>query len=130
MWTQDAADIKYYKIEIFNDTTSGRYINGERSINRTRVDSLYLTKATDENGVVYTFDGGNINNAKGTLTAVKKVNGEDQTVATYTYKVNAYNADDTATITLEDKATGKTYVATLNYQDSSNITITLTEAEA
>ena len=94
------------------------------------MDSLYLTKATDENGVVYTFDGGNINNAKGTLTAVKKVNGEDQTVATYTYKVNAYNADDTATITLEDKATGKTYVATLNYQDSSNITITLTEAEA
>ncbi len=130
MWTQNSADIKYYKIELFNDTTSGRYVNGERSINRTAVDSLYLTQATDKNGVVYTFDGGNINNAKGTLTAVKTVNGNEETVATYSYHVNAYNSDKTATITLVDKATGKTYIATLNYQDASNTTITLVESEA
>ena len=127
MWTQNSAEIKYYKIETFDNATDGAYVNGERSINRTRVDSLYLTQATDENGVVYTFNGGNINGKNGELVATKTVHGQTQTVATYSYEVNAYNSNSTATITLVDKATNKTYIATLNYQDAINVTITLTE---
>ena len=130
MWTQNSAEIKYYKIELFDNTTDGAFVNGERSINRTRVDSLYLTQATDENGVTYTFDGGNINGKKGELIATKRVNGQMQTVATYSYVVNSYNANSTATITLVDKATDVSYVAILNYQDPTNVTITLTPQNA
>ncbi|MBQ8323469.1 MAG: hypothetical protein IJX91_05835 [Clostridia bacterium] len=127
LWTQNLASIRYYKIEIFNDTTTGSLTNGSRSLNRTEVDSLYLSQATDKDGVVYTFDGGNVNGGAGTLTAVKTVDGNEETVAVYAYKVTSYNGDSTATIALTDKATNETYLATLDYSDASDMKIELIE---
>ena len=79
---------------------------------RTEVDGLYLTEAKDENGTTYFFDGlGNI------------YVGEE---IVYTYKITAYNTDNTANLKVTD-TDGKTYSAILNYKNSNNVKLTIGE---
>ena len=86
---------------------------------RVEVDSLFETTVSDKDGVKYTFDGGNVNGAWGTLTA------KNGTV--YSYKIREYKTDE---IVLELKdTTNNTYNAVLDTSDNSNIIITITKAE-
>ena len=80
---------------------------------------MYLTEAKDKDGVTYIFDGGNVGDAMGTLTAD---NGK-----TYSYKITAFNTNNTANITLIDNETKKEYSALLDYKDSQNITLTFND---
>ena len=80
---------------------------------RAEVDGLYLTEAFDEKGNEYLFDG------EGKLL----VNGAEK----YSYKIKAYNSDNTATLEVTDLTTGKTYEATLDYEDATHILFTLGE---
>jgi hypothetical protein len=80
---------------------------------RAEVDGLYLTEAFDEKGNEYLFDG------EGKLL----VNGEEK----YSYKIKAYNSNNTATLEVTDLTTGKTYEATLDYEDATHILFTLGE---
>jgi len=128
MWSQEllgsSDGVKrtlYYKISFTDDLTNAdSYVNGDRALVRTEVDGLYLTKATDEKGVTYVFDGMNIGGEYGTLSAS---NGK-----TYRYKVTAYNTNNTAEITLIDE-NGVEYTAILDYNDNQNIKIMITKAE-
>ena len=80
---------------------------------RAEVDGLYLTEAFDEDGNEYLFDG------EGNLL----VNGK----AEYTYKIKAYNSNNTATLEVVNIQTGKAYEATLDYRDSTYILFVLGE---
>lgn len=124
MWSQEVKgdNTLYYKV-VFTDNLDAQnaYRLGDRAFILKEADALYLTKAKDENGVIYTFDGENVGGNLGTVTAS---NGK-----TYSYKVNEYFYDNTASITFTDKETGETYDVTLNYQDRNNVTITLEKAE-
>ena len=122
MWSQDLLNgsTLYYKIE-FTDNVDDKsaYKNGDKAILRTEVDAMYLTEAKDKDGVTYIFDGGNVGDAMGTLTAD---NGK-----TYSYKITAFNTNNTANITLIDNETKKEYSALLDYKDSQNITLTFND---
>lgn len=116
LWSQNilAGNTLYYKVEFVDDIAArNAYSNGEKAFRLVEVDALYLTYATDTNGVTYTFDGGNVGDNVGVMTAS---NGK-----TYTYKVTAYNTNATATLLLTDKETGVTYNAILDYTDSANM---------
>lgn len=120
LWSQEVqGDATIYYQVIFTDdiTANNAYRLGDRAILLKPVDSLYLTKATDADDIIYTFDGGNVDGENGIVTAS---NGK-----TYEYKIDAFNYDDTASLTLTDRESGDTYNATLNYQDKNHITITL-----
>ena len=124
MWMQDNS--RYYKIEFidiedFDAKNSKHFKNGDKAIVRTEVDSLYLTKAKDANGVSYVFDGGNVNDGVGTVTAD---NGK-----TYIYKDVKFNTNNTANITLVDKETNEEFSILLDYKDRENITLTFVEEE-
>jgi len=80
---------------------------------RAEVDGLYLTKAFDEKGNEYIFDG------EGKIL----VDGKEK----YAYTIKAYNNDNTASLEVTDLTTGKTYEATLNYEDATHILFTLGE---
>jgi hypothetical protein len=74
---------------------------------RIEADGLLFVNAKDSDGNVYFFDGENVNGNPGHLS----VNGELK----YTYKVKAYNADETAELELTSLEDGKVYSATLDY---------------
>jgi hypothetical protein len=78
---------------------------------RAEVDGLYLTKAFDEKANEYLFDG------EGKLL----VNSEEK----YSYKIKAYNSNNTASLEVTDLATGKSYEATLDYEDATHILFTI-----
>lgn len=128
MWTQEAKGGKtlYYALQ-FAD--GGKYSKGDKAFNRVEVDSLYLTKAKDADGVTYLFDGRYTEYANGKLKTKGTVTTTLQNGtagASYSYKILSYNANQTATLELTDKATQQVYTATLDYSDSANITIKLT----
>ncbi len=83
-----------------------------RVLRKVEVDGLFLTNATDEAGVQYSFDG------KGNILS----NGEVK----YTYKIKSYNANNTATLEVT-AIYGSVYTATLDYKDSKNILFILGE---
>ena len=86
---------------------------------RVEVDSLFESKATDKDGVVYTFNGDNVNGAWGTVTAS---NGDS-----YSYKIREYKTNE---IVLEFKdAENNLYSVTLDTSDNSDIKITIKQAE-
>lgn len=121
LWSQELQfnATKYYKwipCVATDDLEKVAYVNGDRAYKRVEVDSLYRSKATDANGVVYEFDGGNVNGAEGVMTAS---DGK-----TYAYKITAY-ANNKATLTVTDKATNAVYTATLDYSNAESITIVL-----
>lgn len=122
LWSQELQfnATKYYKWIACDPTDDDAYVNGDRAYKRVEVDSLYRTKATDANGVVYEFNGGNVNGAEGEITAS---DGN-----TYSYKITAYE-NDKATLTVTDKATNAVYTATLDYSNAASITIAF-EAQA
>lgn len=128
IWTQEPKGGKtlYYALQ-FAD--GGKYSKGDLSFNRVEVDSLYLTKAKDADGVTYLFDGRYTEYANGkvksTGTVTTTLTG-GEAGASYSYKILSYNSNDTATIELTDKQTQKKYTAVLDYSDSSDIKITLT----
>jgi hypothetical protein len=130
LWTQETVaggKTLYYRIE-FADLTanpdaindSSAFVKDGKAFFRTEVDGLCLTLATDtETEERYLFDGLCLNNSNGGIWVGNEKKYE------YTYIV--YNANQTATLTVIDVATGKTYTATLNYADSNNVTFTLGE---
>jgi hypothetical protein len=75
--------------------------------------------AKDDNGVTYIFDGGNIGGNMGTVTAD---NGK-----TYSYKITAFNTNNTANVTLIDNETQQEYSVLLDYRNSQSITLTFME---
>ena len=135
MWSQDLLGGKtwYYKIDVVDLATNptaaydpNAYVCGNKAIYRTEVDGLYLTEAKSEDGTkTYFFNG------EGKLLTLNQ-DGSVGSEIVYTYEIKSYNTNNTATVHLTDPATGKTYEATLNYQDSTNIFLVigdLVEAE-
>lgn len=124
MWSQEplAGKTLYYKIE-FTTNLSNRnaYVQGDKAILRTEVDALYLTEAKDEHGVTYVFNGMNLDDQEGTLSAD---NGKE-----YTYRVTSYNSNNTANLILTDKDTGIVYDAVLDYRDMNNILLSMTPSK-
>ena len=86
---------------------------------RIEADGLLFVTAQDADGNVYFFDGENVNGNLGHLS----VNGEVK----YTYKVKAYNDDETATLELVSLEDGKTYSATLDYSTNGTYTLEIGE---
>ena len=121
MWSQDLLQgrTKYFRLDMTDDLTAySAFVKGDRAFTRTEVDGLCLTRAKDSaTGETYVFDGNCINQTNGGIWSgdVKK----------YEYTFITYNADNTATLTVIDCATDKTYEATLDYKDQQNITFTL-----
>ena len=115
----------YYHVELLKEGDEG-YAAALTDINswvsdngtvlvRTEVDSLFATKATDEDGKEYFFD--HVTTDGKTLGAIC-VNGEVK----YTYVMQdvAYNsANSTATINATDVATGKVYRLVLDYSNEN-----------
>ncbi len=128
IWSQSPIGEKtyYYKLVACPATEKGVYVKGDKAYRRIQVDALYRTEAKADNGYTYLFDGMNTDDEHwGTVTATK----DGETTKTYTYDVVAYNANQTATITLIDTATQEKFTATLNYVDPKNVTITLEKVE-
>lgn len=86
---------------------------------RIEADGLLFVTAQDAEGNVYFFDGENVNGNLGHLS----VNGEVK----YTYKVKAYNDDETATLELTSLEDGQTYSATLDYSTNGTYTLEIGE---
>ena len=121
MWSQELLQgrTRYYRIQMTDDlSNTAAFVNGDKAFIRTEVDGLCLTRAKDTvTGETYVFDGNCINDTNGGIWS-----GETKK---YEYTFITYNADNTATLTVIDLATGKTHEATLNYKDQQNITFTL-----
>ena len=86
---------------------------------RVEADGLLFVTAKDADGNTYFFDGENVGGNPGQLS----VNGEVQ----YTYKVKAYNEDETATLELTSIADGTVYSATLDYSTNGAYVLTIGE---
>ena len=86
---------------------------------RVEADGLLFVTAKDADGNTYFFDGENVGGKLGHLS----VNGEVQ----YTYKVKAYNEDETATLELTSIADGTVYSATLDYSTNGAYVLTIGE---
>lgn len=130
MWSQEAIgttqSIKYFKIEWFEKTGTitnpNVFVNGDKAILLTEVDSLYLVEAKDSSGTTYFFDGMSLNGNTGKMW----VNyGETTARAKYSYVIKAYNTDKTITLEATDLDTNKKYEATLNTANTTNIVFTL-----
>ncbi len=121
MWSRDllAGRTWYYRLDLVSKAeaagkayfthTSG---NVDKVLLRTEVDGMYLSEATDEDDNEYFF-GHDLEKDQSILY----VNGE----AKYTYKVKAYNADNTVTVHITDMETEKTYQATYKRLDEKLI---------
>ena len=80
--------------------------------------------ATDNAGYTYTFDGKNTDNDTwGKVTITK----DGEATRVWEYDIEAFNSNMTANITIRDTATNTLYTAVINYRNSSNVTIELTE---
>ncbi len=125
IWSQSPIgdNTYYYKLVPCALEEPNAYVKGTRAYKRIAVDSLYKMQAKDtETGYTFTFDGNNLDDDNlGTVTATK----DGEPTVTYTYDIVAFNANKTVTLTLTDKATNKTYTATMNYANANNPTITL-----
>lgn len=130
IWSQNAIGEKtyYYKLVPCAVTDAGAYVKGDKAYKRIAVDALYKTEATETaTGYTFLFNGMNTDDEHlGEIVATK--NGSE--TITYSYDVVSYNANQTATLTLINKATGETYTATLYYSNPEDITITLVKADA
>ncbi|MBE5751508.1 MAG: hypothetical protein E7357_03760 [Clostridiales bacterium] len=128
LWSQTSYNGKtlYYKLTPTSVTTEGAFVLGDKAYIRAEVDALYKMSAKDENGYTYTFDGGNLNDdVWGVLTATK----DGAATRTLTYDIVSFNNDNTATLTVKETVDGKAiiYTATLDYNDSTNVTISFVE---
>ncbi len=129
MWSRDLLQGRtwYFALELVDLTKEPDAVNEEEAfvlrdedgaplqVMRVReVDGLYLTDATDsKSGEQYYFDGaGGIRS-----TATNEVK--------YSYKITSYNDDNSASLEVVDKATGKAYYATLDYSDRTTILFVL-----
>lgn len=123
MWSQNLLQgrTKYFLIEMTDDlTNASAFVKDGKAFVRSEVDGLCLTRATDTaTGETYLFDGLCIGGGNGGIWSgdVKK----------YEYTFITYNSDKTATLTVIDLETGKTYEATLDYRNQQNVTFTLGE---
>jgi hypothetical protein len=128
MWSQAplTGKTRYYTLVACEPTDAGAYVctqNGEtRAIKRVEVDSLFQSKATDDNGYTYTFDGGNVNGNQGTVIVSK--NGT--TSKTYSYKINEYKTNEIV-LTFTDNE-NKTYTATIDTSNTGDAKITVVAA--
>ncbi len=114
MWSKDlmAGNRMYYRLDIYDSKTGLENkdvfeLDGtDKFIVRTQVTSLYLTEAKNEAGISYLFDYD--------LTTNKNVVyvGKDMK---YSYKITAYNDDNTVGLELTDLATNVKYEATVDY---------------
>ncbi len=138
LWSQNVynGSTLYYKLiptEKPTGTPSAEtneiFVLGDKAFVRSEVDSLYKMTATDEDGWTYEFDGGNLDDDTwGTIIATKA--GEEN--RTLTYDLVSFNDDMTTTLTVKETVGGveKTYVATLDYSDNTNVIITFEEQAA
>ena len=124
MWSQEVAgstqQTKYYRVEYTEDITNrSAYVKDGVAILLVDCDGLYLTEAKDSNdgSIVYFFDGENVKGNQGGLWV-----GDEMK---YGYVIKEYTASNTAILELTDKATNKTYTATVDYSDRTNITLTI-----
>lgn len=123
MWSQGLLQgtTWYFRIDFTENTDAfNAFVKGDKAFKQVRVDGLCLTLAKDtQSRETYEFDGGCINGGIGGIWVgnTKK----------YEYSYITYNGDSTATLTVKDVATGKSYYATLDYNDQANITFTLGE---
>ena len=128
MWSQATltGKTKYYTLVDCAPTEKGAYVrtqNGEtRAVKRVEVDSLFMSKATDDNGYTYVFDGGNVGDSQGTVTVSKS-----GTVSkTYSYKINEYKTNEIV-LTFTDSE-NKTYTATIDTSVAGNAKIAVVAA--
>lgn len=127
IWSQSPSNgtTLYYQLKWCAANTPGAYIkeDGSKAFVLKASDSLYYTKAKDENGVVYTFDGNNVGTTPGVLSAS---NGKK-----YAYIIREFTNDKKAIMDLVEIGVNNptTYKATLSYGNVENITITLETAE-
>ncbi len=123
MWSQEPLNgyTRYYTVEYCDVTEAGAYVHedGEKAFKLKEVDALFDRFAKDSNDVKYSFDGGNVNEKEGNVTAS---NGKK-----YTYVMNSYDSDTAIwTLTFTEKSGGKKYTAVMSAEDIENMTITLT----
>ena len=128
MWSQATltGKTKYYTLVDCEPTDAGAYVRTEngvtRAVKRVEVDSLFQSKATDDNGYTYVFDGGNVNGKQGTVTVSKK-----GTISkTYSYKINEYKTNEIV-LTFTDSE-NKTYTATIDTSNAGNPKISVVAA--
>ncbi len=131
LWSQKAYNNNtlYYKLTPTAVTTEGAFVLGDKAYLRTEIDSLYKIEAKGADGYTYTFDGGNLDNDTwGKITATK-AGAADRTLS---YDIVSFNEDNTVTLTVKETVNGatKTFTATLDYSDNTNITITFVEQTA
>lgn len=125
MWSQSTltGKTKYYTLVDCQPTDTGAYTitkNGEtRAVKRVEVDSLFESKATDESGYTYTFDGGNVNGNQGTVTVSKT----GSVSKTYSYKITEYKTN--AIILTFTDSDNKVYTATIDTSIAGNAKITV-----
>lgn len=130
LWSQNTYSEKtlYYKLTPTSVTTEGAFVLGDRAYIRSEVDALYKMTARGDDGYTYAFDGGNLNDETwGVLTATK----DGEPTKTFAYDIVSFNTDNTATITVKTTDGEEViYTATLNYEDATNVTLTLVEQTA
>ena len=133
LWSQNTynGSTLYYKLEPTSIDTKGAFVRGDKAYIRSEIDSLYKMEARGNDGYVYTFDGGNLDNDTwGTITA-KKAGAPTRTLE---YDIVSFNDNQTATITVKEMVDGKeiTYTATLDYSRNNankELTISFVESE-
>ena len=125
IWSQQPIGERtyYYKLVPCATTVDGAYVKDGMAYKRVEVDALYKTQATETaTGYTFQFDGMNIDDDHlGEITATK----DGAETITYSYDVVSYNPNQTATLTLVNKATNEQYKATLYYSNPQDITIVL-----
>jgi len=88
----------------------------------TKVDNFFNIQAKDENGVVYTFDGGNVDTDSGAnLGTATASNGKS-----YTYNYLSSTSQNVYVFTFTDVETNVVYTATLDCTKSEYV-LTLTQ---
>jgi len=128
LWSQNAynGDTLYYKLTPSETTIKGAFVRGDKAFVRSEIDSLFKMQAKGNDGYLYTFDGENLDNDTwGTITATK--NGAP--TRTLKYDIVSFNDNKTATITVKEIVDGKvkTYTATLDYNQNTDLKLTFVE---
>ncbi len=106
-------------VEFCAPNEEGAFINGDKAIKITEIDAfyLYVTTATDADGVEYSFDGQYKENKRtGTVTATK--NGD--VVKTYSYKILAFGTDTVSLLFIDGD--GTEYTVTFDYSEVTDLT--------
>lgn len=126
IWSQETYNEStlYYTLKFADSVSDGAYVKDGKVLVCEEADSLFRMSATDKDGYTYTFDGKNTDNDTwGKVTITK----DGEATRVWEYDIEAFNSNMTANITIRDTATNTLYTAVINYRNSGNVTIELTE---